>query len=223
MKEGLLSTDNHSEQMPTLTPPKFKFSKSKPRVFIVSGISGAGKDTVIERLRERNDVQFHFVITCNTREKRIDEIDGVHYHFVSREKFKDMISKNELVEYAAVYSDYKGVPKFEFDKAFEKGQDLILRLDHQGARKVKQVYPDAISIFIAPPDSQTWLARLINRGSDSEDELRVRVQTAEEELKGISEFDYLIINDHLDRAVDDLIAIVRAEHLRTALIQISEE
>ncbi len=203
--------------------PKFNILKSDPMIIIISGISGAGKDTLIEELRLTPKYDFHFVVTCNTRNKRNDEIDGVHYHFITREKFLDMISKNEMIEYSPVYNDFKGVPKFEIEKAFADGKDMLLRLDHQGAKKVKQVYPEAITIFIVPPDPKTWIERLVTRGTDSPEDLQVRIKTSRDEIKAIPDFDYLVVNDELDQAVEDVLNILRAEHQKTSRIKVEQE
>ena len=187
----------------------------KPLILIISGLSGAGKDTVINRLKEISPVDFHFVVTCNTRKKREGEIDGKDYHFITREKFLDMIKKGEMLEHSVVYDDLKGVPRFEIEKAMEKGKDIILRLDYQGMRKVKAIYPEAVSIFIIPPDAETWIARLRARNTDSEESLQLRIQTAVEELKNIDNFDYVLINGDIGHAAMDLLTILRAEHMRT--------
>ncbi len=187
----------------------------KPLILIISGLSGAGKDTVINRLKEISPVDFHFVVTCNTRKKREGEIDGKDYHFITREKFLDMIKKGEMLEHSVVYDDLKGVPRFEIEKAMEKGKDIILRLDYQGMRKVKAIYPEAVSIFIIPPDAEAWIARLRARNTDSEESLQLRIQTAVEELKNIDNFDYVLINGDIGHAAMDLLTILRAEHMRT--------
>ena len=187
----------------------------KPLILIISGLSGAGKDTVINRLKEISPVDFHFVVTCNTRKKREGEIDGKDYHFITREKFLDMIKKGEMLEHSVVYDDLKGVPRFEIEKAMEKGKDIILRLDYQGMRKVKAIYPEAVSIFIIPPDAEAWIARLRARNTDSEESLQLRIQTAVEELKNIDSFDYVLINGDIGHAAMDLLTILRAEHMRT--------
>lgn len=187
----------------------------KPLILIISGLSGAGKDTVINRLKEISPVDFHFVVTCNTRKKREGEIDGKDYHFITREKFLDMIKKGEMLEHSVVYDDLKGVPRFEIEKALERGKDIILRLDYQGMRKVKAIYPEAVSIFIIPPDAEAWIARLRARNTDSEESLQLRIQTAVEELKNIDNFDYVLINGDIGHAAMDLLTILRAEHMRT--------
>ena len=193
---------------------KYVIEDPKPLILIISGLSGSGKDTVINRLKEISTVDFHFVVTCNTRKKREGEIDGKDYHFITREKFISMIKNGEMLEHSEVYDDLKGVPRFEIEKAIENGKDIILRLDYQGMRKIKAVYPEAVSIFIIPPDSDAWLKRLRARNSDSEESLQLRIKTAVEELKYVSEFDYILVNDEIDHAAMDLLTILRAEHMR---------
>ena len=127
---------------------KYVIEDPKPLILIISGLSGSGKDSVINRLKEISTVDFHFVVTCNTRKKREGEIDGKDYHFITREKFISMIKNGEMLEHSEVYDDLKGVPKFEIEKAIEHGKDIILRLDYQGMRKIKAVYTEAVSIFI---------------------------------------------------------------------------
>lgn len=195
--------------------PYFKVSPPDPLILILSGLSGAGKDTVIEALKHDSGFSFHFVVTMNTRAPREHEVDGVDYHFISREHFTAMIERNELVEYAKVYDDYKGISRSEIDRAFSTGRDLLLRVDHQGARKVKEQYPQAISIFLIPPDSETWSRRLIGRGTDSTSDLRTRLSTADQELDHISDFDYLVINDSLDQTKKSILTIIEAERCRT--------
>ena len=203
--------------------PFFKIKDSEPIVIILSGTSGAGKDSVIKELLKRDVYQFHFVVTCNTRKIRPGEVDGVDYHFISRDQFQTMIENEEMVEYSQVYDDYKGVPKFEMEKGLADNHDVLLRLDIQGTEKVKKVYPDAISIFIVPPDPQTWYDRLINRGSDSESELCHRIETAKYEMKTIPNFDYLVINDDLQTTTDKVLSIIQAEHCRTTRTKILVE
>ncbi|AOH43065.1 guanylate kinase [Anaerolineaceae bacterium oral taxon 439] len=195
--------------------PYFKVIPPDPLILILSGLSGAGKDTVIETLKRDPGFRFHFVVTMNTRAPREHEVDGVDYHFITREHFAAMIERDELVEYAKVYDDYKGISRAEIDQAFSTGHDLLLRIDHQGARKVKEQYPQAISIFIIPPDSETWSRRLIGRGTDSASDLQTRLSTANQELDHISDFDYLVINDSLEQTKKSILTIIEAERCRT--------
>ena len=187
----------------------------QPVILIISGLSGSGKDTVINRLKEISTVDFHFVVTCNTRPKREGEIDGKDYHFITREQFQRMIDNGQMLEHSVVYDDLKGVPRFEIEKAIEMGKDIILRLDYQGMRKVKKIYPEAVSIFIIPPDAEAWIARLRARNTDSEESLQLRIKTAVEELKYIDSFDYVLINDDIHHAAMDLLTILKAEHMRS--------
>lgn len=197
-----------------LEATKYIIEDTKPLILIISGLSGSGKDTVINRLKEITTVDFHFVVTCNTRAKREGEIDGKDYHFITREKFTEMINNSEMLEYSRVYDDLKGVPRFEIEKALREGKDMILRLDYQGMMKIKAVYPEAVSIFIIPPDADAWIARLRARNTDSEESLMLRIRTAVEELKHINDFDYLLVNDEVDHAAMDLLTILRAEHMK---------
>ena len=192
----------------------------KPLIVIISGLSGSGKDTVINRLKEISTVDFHFVVTCNTRKKREGEIDGKDYHFITREKFLEMIENGEMIEHSEVYDDLKGVPRFEIEKAMAETKDLILRLDYQGMRKVKAIYPHAVSIFIIPPDADAWIARLKSRNSDSEESLQLRIRTAVKELSHIEDFDYILVNDEIDHAAMDLLTILRAEHMRSQNLKV---
>ena len=194
----------------------FSFDKPQPLILVISGLSGSGKDAVINRMNEISDAKFHFVVTCNTRKRRENEIDGKDYHFITREKFLSMIENGEMIEHSVVYDDLKGVPRFEIEDAFRIGQDIILRLDSQGMQKIKAIYPQTISIFILPPDADSWLARLRARNTETEESLNIRIQTAEKELAGVSQFDYIVINDRIDQAAMDILTILRAEHMRSS-------
>lgn len=204
----------------SLNIPFFKVLPPEPLILVLSGLSGAGKDTVIEAMKNDPNFTFSFIVTMNTREPRENEVNGVDYHFVSREKFESMIANDELVEYAKVYNDYKGIPRFEVDRAFAENRDILLRVDHQGARKVKADYPNSFSIFLIPPDSKTWSDRLITRGTDSGDDLRTRFATANDELDHISEFDYIVVNDSLEQTIRSIYTIIGAERCRTKRVSI---
>lgn len=193
----------------------FSFDKPQPLILVISGLSGSGKDVVINRMNEISDVKFHFVVTCNTRKRREQEIDGKDYHFITREKFLSMIENGEMIEHSVVYDDLKGVPRFEIENAFKAGQDIILRLDSQGMQKIKAIYPQTISIFILPPDADSWLARLRARNTETEESLNIRIRTAEKELAGVSQFDYIVINDRIEQAAIDILTILKAEHMRS--------
>lgn len=195
---------------------QFSFDRPLPLILVISGLSGSGKDAVIQRLNEISDVEFHFVVTCNTRKRREAEIDGKDYHFITREKFLSMIENGEMIEHSVVYDDLKGVPRFEIENAFKAGQDIILRLDSQGMQKIKAIYPQTISIFILPPDAGSWLSRLRARNTETEESLNIRIKTAAKELAGVSHFDYIVVNDQIDQAAMDILTILKAEHMRSS-------
>jgi len=190
--------------------------KSNPLLVVLSGPSGVGKDTVLAGLKQHNH-QFHFVVTANTRLKRPDEVDGADYIFVTKEHFAEMINNEELLEHAVVYGDYKGIPKRQVRDALASGKDVLLRLDVQGAATVRRLVPEAILIFLTAPTEQELIERLKARKTDPPDQLQLRIATSRQEMKRRNEFDYVVINreGRLDDAVNDVLAIIRAEHLRT--------
>lgn len=186
-----------------------------PLLIVISGPSGVGKDTIVDRMKAR-DFPFHFVVTATTRPPRPDETDGVDYIFVDMSEFAEMIEQGELIEYAFVYGDYKGVPKAQVRQAFASGQDVVMRLDVQGAATIRQLAPEAILVFLIAGSEEEMVGRLRQRQSDSEEAIKLRVATARQELKRIQEFDYVVVNPHsdVDAAVDTIIAIIEAEHSR---------
>lgn len=198
---------------------KIDFDLKQPQqtslLIVISGPSGIGKDTVIQGLKERNR-PFHFVITATSREPRKNEVDGVDYFFYSKEKFEAMIEADEFLEHAWVYSDHKGVPKSQVRKALDSGKDVVMRLDFQGAKTVREMCPDAILIFLTAKNKQEWLERLKSRRSETDEELVVRIETARKEYDSLNIFDYIVINEHgkLDHTLDVIESIINAEHHR---------
>lgn len=186
-----------------------------PLLIVISGPSGVGKDTIVDRMKAR-DFPFHFVVTATTRPPRPDEKDGVDYIFVDMSEFAEMIEEGELIEYAFVYGDYKGVPKAQVRQAFASGQDVVMRLDVQGAATIRKLAPEAILVFLIAGSEEEMVGRLRRRQSDSEEAIKLRVATARQELKRIREFDYVVVNPHsnVDAAVDTIMAIIEAEHSR---------
>ncbi len=182
---------------------------------VISGPSGVGKDSVLRGLREQG-LPFRFVPTMNTRPKRSDEVDGVDYFFVTTEEFVTLLEQGELLEHAIVYGDYKGIPKKPIREALNSGQDVVLRVDVQGAATLKRLIPQAIFIFLTTPTEEELVERLLKRKTESPESLRIRIATAREEMQRIPEFDYVVINhdDQLADTVQDVIGIIRAEHCR---------
>ena len=187
-----------------------------PLLIVISGPSGVGKDSVIERMKERG-LPFHFVVTTTSRAQRPEEVEGEDYYFVTKEAFEEMIERDELFEYALVYEEYKGIPKQRLKEAMASGKDVIMRLDVQGAETVRSRSPEAVLIFLSTYDEDELLERLKNRKTETPESLRVRMETAHHEFEKIDLFDYYVINakDKLDEAVDTIQAIIKAEHHRT--------
>jgi guanylate kinase len=190
-------------------------SLTEPLLIVISGPSGVGKDSVIKMMKER-DLPFHFVVTATTRPRRADEVHGEDYFFISSEEFEQMIENDELLEYAIVYDEYKGIPKDQIRQALDSGKDVIMRIDVQGAATVRQISSQALLIFLTTQNEEEMIRRLKLRKTETPDRLGKRIATAREELKRISEFDYVVINrdSHLDEAVETILAIILAEHHR---------
>jgi guanylate kinase len=189
---------------------------NEPLLIVISGPSGAGKDSVIKSMKER-DLSFHFVVTATSRPRRQGEVHGEDYYFISSEKFTQMIEEDELLEYAIVYDDYKGIPKDQVRQALASGKDVVMRIDVQGAATIREISPEAVLIFLTTQNEEEMIGRLKQRKTETTDGLTKRIKTAREELKRVDEFDYVVINrdDHLDEAVNTILAIIRAEHHRT--------
>lgn len=193
----------------------FLHHQPEPLMIVISGPSGVGKDSVIQHMQKR-DLPFYFVVTATTRAKRPDETHGVDYFFVTHEEFARMISDDELIEYAFVYNDYKGIPKEHIRKALDSGQDVVMRLDVQGAATMRRKFPAAVLIFLATQTEEELVERLSHRKTESEPELMMRIAMARKELARLKEFDYVVYNhpDQIEAAVDIVLAIMEAEHHR---------
>jgi guanylate kinase len=194
---------------------EFTLPHPEPLVIVISGPSGVGKDTVIQRMKERN-LPFHFVVTAATRLPRPNEVDGRDYFFYSHDEFAEMIEKGELLEYAIVYNDYKGIPKAQVEGALSSGKDVIMRLDVQGAATIRKLCPDALMIFLTIQDEQDMVSRLQARKTETPEGLKLRIATARQEMTHVDSFDYVVINReyHLDETVDIIVSIIVAEHHR---------
>jgi len=195
--------------------PDFNLYNPRPLLIVISGPSGVGKDTVLQRMKER-EMPFHFVVTATTRPKRETEVHGKDYFFVSKDEFARMIEEDELLEYAIVYNDYKGIPKQQVREALASGKDVVMRIDVQGAATVRKLAPEALLVFLTTTGEEEMIARLKARKSENSEGLALRIATARQELKRIEEFDYVVVNSdfHLDETVDTVVAIIQAEHHR---------
>ena len=186
---------------------------AKGKTFIISGPSGVGKSTVLKTLFEGRD-DLYFSISATTREPREGEEDGVHYHFISVERFQELIEADAFLEYAEYVGNFYGTPKKFVDKAMDAGQDVILDIEVQGALQVCAKRPETIRIFIAPPSWEELEHRLKSRGTDSEEKIQKRLVRAKAELQTANVYDYFVINDSVEKAVREINAIMLAEHCK---------
>jgi guanylate kinase len=186
----------------------------RPLLIIVSGPSGVGKDVTLRRMKERG-APFHFLVTNTTRPRRPNEVEGVDYHFVTPEEFDQKVAHNELLEHAVVYDHHYGNSRREIQEALANGEDVILRIDVQGAETIHHRVEDAVFIFMVAT-AQELENRLRARHTESEEVIQKRLRGAAVELAEMLKFDYVVVNgdDQLDRTVDDIEAIIRAEKLR---------
>lgn len=184
-----------------------------PLIIVISGPSGVGKDAVIKRLREVRE-GIHFVVTATSRAKREGEVDGKDYFFVSKEEFLSMVQRDELLEYAMVYGDYKGIPKQQIREFMEKGCDIVLRVDIQGAATLRKILRNsAVFIFLVAESESALVKRLIDRKTETKETLLVRIATAREEVRHIKNFDYVVVNAEgkLESSVKLVESIIDAE------------
>lgn len=183
------------------------------KTFIVSGPSGVGKSTVLKALLERRrDV--YFSVSATTREMRPGEEDGVHYHFLEVDTFREWIARGDFLEYAEYVGNFYGTPRQYVDEAMDRGEDVILDIEIQGALQVKGKRPETVSVFIAPPSWAELERRLTERGTDSPEKIQKRLLRAKVEFQTAHTYDYFVINDSVESAVRELDAIMTAEHCK---------
>jgi guanylate kinase len=198
-----------------ITTSPFVLEPPNPLLIVISGPSGVGKDSVLEEMKSRG-LPFHFVITATTRSPRPEETDGADYFFLSQDEFARMIDEGELLEYAVVYQDYKGIPKSQVRKALASGKNVIMRIDVQGAETVRKLAKDALMIFLTPQNEEELINRLKNRNTEDNESLKLRIATTRQEYNKIDLFDYIVVNkdEQLAGAVDMIEAIIKAEQQR---------
>lgn len=183
------------------------------KTFIISGPSGVGKSTVLKALMEKRG-NLYFSVSATTREPRPGETDGVHYHFLDVATFREWIGKDEFLEHAEFVGNHYGTPKRYVKAAMAEGRDVILDIEVQGAQQVAAKMPEVVRIFIAPPSWEELERRLTERGTDSADKIQKRLLRAKEEFQIAHTYDYFVINDSVEHAVQELDAIMTAEHCR---------
>ena len=182
----------------------------KGLLLVVSGPSGAGKGTICKALLNKND-QIKLSVSATTRKPRNGEVHGVNYFFIEKEEFTKMIENGEFLEYAQIYDNFYGTPKAAIIECLEKGQDVILEIEMQGARQIKEVYPERVFIFVLPPSLEELKSRIVGRGTETQEEIEKRFSCAFEEINQIVNYDYFIVNEDIEKSVSDVEAIICAE------------
>lgn len=182
-----------------------------PLLIVVSAPSGCGKGTILEQVLKNDN--FYYSVSATTRKPREGETDGVNYSFLSNEEFERLIAEDGVLEYASFCGNYYGTPKKAVYDKLDEGKDVILEIEVQGAMKIKEKCPEAVFLFILPPSLETLRKRLEKRGTEAPEVIEKRISRASEEIKEAYKYDYIIVNDDLDRAVDDVLAVIRAEKM----------
>lgn len=183
-------------------------------LIVFSGPSGVGKGTVRQEIFSTPDHQFEYSVSMTTRPKRPGEDDGVDYFFRTREEFEDLIKKGQMLEYAEYVGNYYGTPLTYVNETLDKGIDVFLEIEVQGALQVKKKVPDGVFIFLTPPDLDELKDRLVGRGTDSEEVIRQRIERAKEEIALMREYDYAVVNDEVPLAAERVKRIIEVEHFR---------
>jgi len=182
-------------------------------LFIIAAPSGAGKSSLVNALLAR-ETSIQLSISYTSRAPRPGESEGSHYHFVTRGEFEAMVARGEFFEHAVVHGDLKGTARHTVERPLAEGRDVLLEIDYQGARQVRSLVPDCVSVFILPPSRVELERRLRGRGQDAEEVIQRRLADSRTEIAHLEDFDYLLVNDVFERTLDDLLAIVRAERLK---------
>ena len=189
--------------------------EKKGILIVVSGFSGVGKGTLMKKLMQDYD-NYALSISATTRQPRVGEEDGREYFFKTKEEFEKMIARDELIEYARYVENYYGTPKQYVMEQLEAGKDVILEIEIQGALKVKEKYPDTLLMFVTPPSAQVLKDRLVGRGTETAEVIDSRMKRAVEESQGVEKYDYLVINDDLERCAKEMHSIIQGEHDRVS-------
>lgn len=185
------------------------------KLYVFTGPSGTGKGTILSQVLKQ-DARLFLSVSATTRAPREGEIHGGHYYFLDKQTFEDKINKGEFLEYAQYVGNYYGTLEEPVNEQLKNGNDVILEIEVQGAMQIHEKRPDSVMIFVAPPSIEELERRLVGRGTENPEKVAARMKTAEEELKQADKFDYIIVNDDLDCAIADLLAILRAERCRNS-------
>ena len=185
------------------------------KLYVFTGPSGTGKGTILSQVLKQ-DKRLFLSVSATTRAPREGEIHGGHYYFLDKQTFEDKINKGEFLEHSQYVGNYYGTLEQPVNEQLKSGNDVVLEIEVQGAMQIHEKRPDAVMIFVAPPSIEELERRLIGRGTENAEKIAARMKTAEEELKQSDKFDYIIVNDDLDCAIADLLAILRAERCRNS-------
>lgn len=185
----------------------------KGLLFIISGPAGSGKGTIVSRVREL--AQFDFSVSATTRSPRPGEEHGVHYYFIDKTEFEGKIEAGEMLEYAQYVGNYYGTPKKPVEDALAAGRNIVLDIEVKGALQVKEKMPEAVMIYILPPDYETLLSRIRGRGTETEEVIQKRMNEARNEIRIFPKYDYVVINDTVEKAAQDVLSILRTENMKT--------
>ncbi len=188
---------------------------SKGSLIVVSAPSGCGKDTIVKEVLERMKGEVHLSVSMTTRPMRDGEAEGVNYFYVSADEFRSKIDSGEILEYTVYSGNFYGTPAGPVKQQLESGKSVILIIEVEGGENVKRLFPEAVKVFVIPPSFEVLEDRLRGRGTDNEETIRQRLEIAKHELSRAGEYDYIIENDVLEEAIEDLISIIRAERFRT--------
>ncbi len=186
---------------------------NKGILVVISGFSGAGKGTIMKELVKRYD--YHLSISATTRKARTGEVHGKDYYFHTREEFQQMIEQSELIEWAEYVGNYYGTPKKYVQQQLEAGRDVLLEIEMQGGMQVKEKFPDALLIFISPPSAKALKERLTGRGTETPQEIEKRLLRAVEEVQYMKDYDYIVVNDNLEEAVDKVNHLIQYDHYKS--------
>jgi guanylate kinase len=188
--------------------------KNRGSLVVISGFAGVGKGSILNEMMKRHE-GYAYSVSATTRSPRPGETDGVNYFFISREKFKEMIEKGELLEYASYVENYYGTPRFYVERMMAEGRDVLLEIDIQGAMNIRKSMPEAILVFVLPPSAGVLEQRLTGRGTETPELVKKRLARAAEEAAGVGGYDYIIVNDTIEESAEKLHQLIQAQRLRT--------